>query len=162
MTRPPQPDPNLTDGLGIMLAETAQQWRQALDVRLQPLGLSQAKWRTLVNIFHGGEGLTQRELAARTGIEPPTVVRLLDRLAADGWIERRPCADDRRRNRIYLTAKAHRTLDHIMSVAAELRGELVAGLDEDEIRATMRVLEHLRHRAATITESGRDDGTTGG
>ncbi|MCS4502646.1 Transcriptional regulator SlyA [wastewater metagenome] len=156
MTRSPQTDAADIDHLGLMLAETAQQWRQALDTRLRPLGLSQAKWRTLMNISRGGEGLTQRELAARTGIEPPTVVRLLDRLAADGWIERKACSDDRRRNRIYLTERAHRALDQIMSVAATLRDEMVEGLDETELRTTVTVLERLRERAATITESERE------
>ncbi|WP_435103995.1 MarR family winged helix-turn-helix transcriptional regulator [Arhodomonas sp. AD133] len=155
MTETNRPDAALVDGLALMLNETAQQWRQALDVRLRPLGLSQAKWRTLLNISRGGEGLTQRELAARTGIEPPTVVRLLDRLAADGWIERRACQEDRRRNRIYLTERAHRMLDRIMAVAAELREEMVEGLDEEDMRTTLRVLRYLRERAATITEQER-------
>ena len=156
MNRSQHPDPALTDGLGLMLGETAQQWRQALDIRLQPLGLSQAKWRTLMCVWRGGEGLTQRDLAARTGIEPPTVVRLLDRLANDGWIERRACAADRRRNRIYLTDQTHRMLDRIMEVATALRGEMIEGLDEAEIESAMRVLRHLRDRAATITENERD------
>ena len=64
--------------VGQLLGETARVWRQKLDQRLRPLGLSQAKWRTIALLARGH--LTQRDLAERLSIEEPTLARLLTRL----------------------------------------------------------------------------------
>ena len=56
--------------IGQLLHETARVWRHKLDRRLQPLGLSQAKWRTIAHLARGH--LTQRDLAERLSIEEPS------------------------------------------------------------------------------------------
>ena len=65
---------------GPLLGGTARAWRMKLDQRLKPMGLSQAKWRTLIHLSRASEPLTQSQIAERTGIEEPTLVSLLHRL----------------------------------------------------------------------------------
>src|SRR5215831_7915779 len=89
-----------------ILWEIPRLWRSAMDRRLRPLGLSEAKWRTVLHLARGPANMNQRELADRLGIEAPTLARLLDRMAADGWIERRADSNDRRVKSIFLTPKA--------------------------------------------------------
>ena len=84
-----------TETFAMLLGEVSRDWRRRLDERLKPLGLSQAKWRALLHLSFG-DGISQRELSERIGIEGPTLVGLLDRLAKDGYIERRESRDDRR------------------------------------------------------------------
>lgn len=50
-----------------------------------------------------GEGVTQQELAERLLVTKGNVCGVLDRLEGLGWVERRPDANDRRANRLYLT-----------------------------------------------------------
>ena len=69
---------------GPLLHGVARAWRLKLDQRLRPLGLSQAKWRTLLNLYHAETPLTQAEIASRLGIEEPTLVSLLHRLERAG------------------------------------------------------------------------------
>lgn len=135
---------------GSAIAETARVLRLRLDERLQPLGLSQSKWRALLNVWRGGEGLTQKALAERLGVEGPSVVGLLDRLAADGWIERLVCREDRRVRRIYLTEKARSTVEEIESVAAELRGEILGDIPEQDLWQCMDVLRRVRDQAERL------------
>ena len=61
--------------IGQLVHETARVWRHKLDQRLRPLGLSQAKWRTIAHLARGH--LTQCELAERLSIEEPTLARIL-------------------------------------------------------------------------------------
>ena len=61
-------------------ARVARRWRKLLDERLKDLGVTQARWFTMVCLQRGGGGLTQRELARLMTIENPTLVRLLDSL----------------------------------------------------------------------------------
>lgn len=132
--------------IGILLQDTARAWRLKLDQRLRPLGLSQAKWRALVLVDRAGDGVTQRELAELLGVEGPTLVRLLDRLEADGWMERRMCERDRRSRRIHLTPQARGMLARIEAVAAELRQELLAGMADGDLAVLDRMLRDIRRR----------------
>lgn len=128
----------------VLLAETARAWRNKLDQRLRPLGLSQAKWFTLLQLGRHGEGKTQKELATLLGIEGPTLVGLLDRLAHDGWIERREAAYDRRAKTVHLQPKARELLRDINEIAASLRQELLADITFEEIEIATRVLLRIK------------------
>ena len=66
-----------------------------LDRRLGEHGASLWNW-VLLKEAANAEGASQRELAQHMRIEPPTLVRHLDKLAEEGLVERRPDPDDRR------------------------------------------------------------------
>ena len=138
---------NDVERFGQLLGETARAWRHALDRRLRPLGLSGARWLVLLHLARADQPLTQKELAHRVGIESPTLVGLLDRMAKDGWVERRPSDQDRRSKTIHLTSQAHRAIDQIEAVAAELRRDLLRDLSDQELRRCMQVLVRIRRGA---------------
>src|ERR1700682_4262786 len=87
-----------SEPFGLLLHGTARAWRLKLDERLKPMGLSQAKWRTLLHLSVAPGPLTQAEIAARLGIEEPTLVTLLHRLENGGLVTRRRSPHDRRRS----------------------------------------------------------------
>jgi len=132
-----------------------------MDRRLKPLGLSEAKWRTVLHLARGPANLSQRELATRLGVEAPTLARLLDRLAADGWIERRADPNDRRVKSIHLLPKAAGVIRQIDSTINEMRGEALQGVPMKELRANLKMLNLIRERtermslAAKPTPAGR-------
>ncbi|RFA31364.1 hypothetical protein CAI21_01705 [Alkalilimnicola ehrlichii] len=139
-----------SDSFGVALHETARAWRLKLDQRLRPLGLSQAKWRTILIVSREAGGLTQKELAERLGVEGPTLVRLLDRLAADGWVERQDCPNDRRSKRVVLRERAKEGLRQIEEVAASLRHELLEGIPEQDLLRCIDLLERIKARAESL------------
>jgi len=136
--------------LGFLLSETARIWRTRLDQRLRPLGLSQAKWRLLVYLEMADCELTQRALSERLGIEGPSLVRLLDRMEADGWVERRLAPADRRAKTIHATARAVDTIRDIDRVAAGLRRELLADIPAQELALVSDVLQRIKRRAEQL------------
>ena len=140
------PAPNI-DELGLVLFGTARAWRTKLDQRLRPLGLSQGKWRTLVQLSLGGNKLTQKEIAERMGIEGPTLAGLLDRLQKDGWIERRCSADDRRCKIVHLQRRSKAVLDKIFDAAHDLRHELIEDIPQRNLEICVRVLGQIRAKA---------------
>ena len=133
--------------LGQLLHGTARAWRQKLDARLKPMGLSQAKWRTLMHLSLAEDALTQAEIAARLGVEEPTMLNLLHRLEKEGWITRNSSPDDRRCKMVLLGQRAQRVIAQINATADKLRHELLAGVPQADLEICMKVLTRVRERA---------------
>jgi MarR family transcriptional regulator for hemolysin len=95
-----------SEAFGPLLHGAARAWRLKLDERLKPMGLSQAKWRTLLHLSIAPDALTQKEIASRLGIEEPTLVTLLHRLEGDGWVTRTSAEYDRRCKLVRLGRRA--------------------------------------------------------
>ena len=124
-------------------------FRKHFDRRAIRLGLTRAQWRALKAIRRR-EGLSQSELAEFLEMEPIAVGRVIDRLVAAGFVERRADPNDRRRWRLYLTFKAHGVTDDMEVIAAELRQEALAGIDDGDFEAFQRVLAQLRANLSAI------------
>ena len=133
--------------LGPLLHGTARAWRQKLDKRLKPMGLSQAKWRTLLHLSLAQDALTQAEIAARLGVEEPSVVTLLHRLEREGWVTRSSSPHDRRCNMVLLGRRAQRVIAQINAAADELRHELLTGIARADLQTCIKVLARIRERA---------------
>lgn len=134
--------------IGQIIGETARAWRHQLDRRLQPLGLTQAKWRTLAHLSRGH--LTQCDLAQRLSIEEPTLARLLGKLEADRWIKRQSAQHDRRCKTVHLQPKSSALLQKIEETARELRHELLETIPARDLQTCLRVLTEIRNRAAPV------------
>jgi MarR family transcriptional regulator for hemolysin len=122
-----------------------------LDARLSEQGASLWNW-VLLREAALADGVSQRELAARMGIEPPTLVRHLDKLAEDGYVERRPDPDDRRVLRVVVTPAGHKRLTELHKVAAQLDTELRALLTEREIDVLGKVLMRIHDHFTAVGE----------
>ncbi|KAA1174235.1 MarR family transcriptional regulator [Marinobacter salinexigens] len=137
----------MRDQFPFAVARVTRRWRKMLDERLKDLGVTQARWSTMVYLEKGGEGLTQRELACLMAIENPTLVRLLDSLEQQGLIERRPCPDDRRARRLFLTPAGREFMDDLSARAEALRDELLVGVSDEDIECAVKVFEKIMANA---------------
>lgn len=140
------PQPTTRELFGIAIGDCARIWRQKINQRLKPLGLSQATWLALLNLSWFPEGLVQTELAERLGIEGPTLVRLLDRLEGEGLVARRAATEDRRCKRVVLTERAWPTVEQVKRIIAELRTEVMSDLPDAQLEAGLQLLAGLRQR----------------
>jgi MarR family transcriptional regulator for hemolysin len=141
--------------IGPLLHGTARAWRLKLDDRLKPMGLSQAKWRTLLHLSIASDALTQAEIAARLGVEEPSVVTLLHRLEREGWVTRQSSPRDRRCKIVHLGQRAQRVITPIKTAADELRHELLADIPASELRTCIKVLTRICEKAERRDEARR-------
>jgi len=118
------------------------------------MGLSQAKWRTLMHLSLAGDALTQAEIAVRLGVEEPSVVTLLHRLEREDWITRSNSLRDRRCKMVLLGRRAERVIPQINSTAETLRHELMAGIPISDLQTCMKVLASIRDRADKDDSNG--------
>jgi len=147
----------LRERIGAELARVSRLWRTRLDERLAPLGLTQAKWLSLVLLHRARleeprDGLPQRELVERIGVEGPTLVRVLDGLERLGLIERLIDPADRRSKIVRLTPAAEPVIGQILDIAAELRTELLRGISDQQLLVVAEVFDTITANAGPRRE----------
>jgi DNA-binding MarR family transcriptional regulator len=136
--------------LGFLVGDVSRLLRRDFDRRVAHLGLSQAQWRVLARLWVC-EGINQASLAEQIEIAPISLTRLIDRMAAAGWVERRPDPRDRRAVRLFLTAKAQPLLSELQRLGEATRDVAVTGLGEAETR---QLLAHLQTIKANLLAAG--------
>jgi len=131
------------DTIGFLLNDAARLMRKDFERRTRSLGLTRAQWQALFHLARN-EGCNQATLADLLEVEPITLARLVDRLAAGGLVERRPDPGDRRARLLFLGARAHPLLEQLRALGAETREVALAGIDEDERTLLMTLLTKMR------------------
>lgn len=102
-------------------------------------GVSAGQWRFL-RVLWEGDDITQRELSKRTGTTEATTVRAVNGLVKSGFVTRNPCAEDKRKSHIILTASARQLREKLIPMVVEVNERAMAGLSKNDIAAARRVL----------------------
>jgi MarR family transcriptional regulator, transcriptional regulator for hemolysin len=136
--------PDVEERFADALHATSRSWRQAVDRRLKSSGVSQASCMAIAVAAEAQTPLSQSELADRLGVEGATMVAMMDRLVKAGLLERQPSEDDRRVNRVIVTAAGLRLADAVKSDAAAVRKELLAEVDPKKLAVATEFLETLK------------------
>jgi MarR family transcriptional regulator for hemolysin len=142
--------PDAIESLGLLIHGLAKAWREELDRRLRPLGLTRVQWQALLWLSRGGGTLVQRELSGCLDIGAPATVALVDRMERDGLVARSAVPGDRRRNAVLLTPRARRLLKTIEATAGQLRREVVSGLSRDEVETLCALLGKAKQRVDAL------------
>ncbi|MDB5761472.1 MAG: transcriptional regulator, MarR family [Herminiimonas sp.] len=130
--------------LGKTIGEVSRAWRHEMNHQLKPLGLNLSMRQVLMQLHRNPEGLIQRDLARRLGIEGPTLVRLLDLLERKDWIQRLAAPDDKRRKYSVLTPKAAEQIKTIEKLSGKLSHKMMKGLSAGEIESSLHVMRRIR------------------
>jgi MarR family transcriptional regulator for hemolysin len=145
---------SLNREFAFLLNDVARMLRTYADHKAGQFGITRAQWTVLARLDRF-EGLKQSELAEMLDLQPITLTRLLDRLCASGLIERRPDPNDRRANRLYLTAAARPLLERLSDLGEQLMATALAGVDRTAIERMVAELatvkENLRQANAQRT-----------
>jgi MarR family transcriptional regulator for hemolysin len=135
--------PNTDDYIGVVISDVARLIRTAFDRRVRELGITRAQWLLLTRL-HRNPGVSQSELADLMEVERASAGRMIDRMEANGWVERRARDGDRRVKRVYLTEEAERVHRQIWRVAEETVEGALSDLSATEAAQLMRLLGRVK------------------
>lgn len=138
--------------LTAQLLQAGRQWRRIAENELEKLDISEACAAPLLWTGRLGGGVRQVTLASYVGIEGPSLVRLLDQLAAADLIVRKDDPTDRRAKTIWLTAKGEKLSARIEELLVDLRGRVLADVGKADLEATLRVLKAFDEASVRATE----------
>ena len=106
---------------------------------LATIGLTPALFGVL-NVLGARDRAIQQELGSVMGIDPSTMVSLIDELEGEGLAKRRPHPEDRRARQVSITPKGRRRLVRARELASEVEDEVLGGLSATERRDLLRLL----------------------
>jgi MarR family transcriptional regulator, transcriptional regulator for hemolysin len=140
---------DLSRQLGFLLKDTSRRYTRRFEERAQALSLTLPQCRALLHL-ENNEGVSQKRLSELTEVDPMTLVRILDRMEADGWVQRRFDPADRRAHTLWLTPKSKPVLEHVAHLIAETRAETLHGLSNEERGKLIELLERVHANLASL------------
>ncbi|WP_137132858.1 MarR family transcriptional regulator [Rhizobium sp. FY34] len=123
--------------------------RSYFDLKSEETGLTLTRARVLFALSRRGS-LNQRDLAQEMEIETPTLVRILDGMEKQQLIERRTDDSDRRAKEIHMTKEGDAACIKAQAFAHGVRMELVAGISQEDLAVSLRVLTQLNRNLLAI------------
>ncbi|NDL63470.1 MarR family winged helix-turn-helix transcriptional regulator [Acerihabitans arboris] len=148
-TNPSLPAPSSRRHFANLIAQTARQWRRVIDRKLQPYGLTEATWVPLLYLARADKPMLQKDLAEAIYLDASSVVRLLDNLQNQGFIERREGAD-RRAKEIHLTESGMQRVQQVEGMALQVRDRVLGGVNAQELEQMNRLLEQVLASLAVV------------
>lgn len=146
------------------LSDVARAMRTHIDQRAREHGMTRAQWSVL-NRLQRQEGATQAEMAEALEIQPISLMRLVDRLCAQGLVERRAHARDRRVNLLHLTERGRGLLERLSPLGREIAGEVLDSVSEaqatDLLHKLLLIKKNIRTAAGKRTAASSEQGKRG-
>jgi DNA-binding MarR family transcriptional regulator len=117
--------------LPYLLARASHALWSGFEPRLREQGLGSLEWRILATLSDS-EPLPVGQLALEVLAQQPTVSKTVDRLASQGWIERRSDPSDARRQRVALTLDGQARVAPLLQAATEHQTRRLRELGVDD------------------------------
>jgi DNA-binding MarR family transcriptional regulator len=127
---------------GFLLTDVAHLYSRRFEERARGLSLTLAQCKALA-VLANFEGVNQKRLAEITEVTPGHLVRILDRMEAGGWAERRSHPRDRRAHSLAMTDSAKAVLESIGVVINETHADALRGFTSDEFETLMELLRRV-------------------
>ena len=128
--------------LPYLLARASHALWRGFEPHLRAAGLNSLEWRVLATLSDSAP-LTVGQLALEVLAQQPTVTKTLDRLVAQGWLERRADATDTRRVRVALTPAGQQHVAPLLTAARAHEAQRLQALGAPELERMRKALHAL-------------------
>jgi len=131
--------------LGYLLGQANHALYKDFHAHVRAAGLSSIEWRVLATL-HDSEPLTIGQLANEVLSKQPTVTKLVQRMAEQGWVALHADAGDQRCTLVAATAAGKRLVKPLVEEAKQHEARMLRSLGAPEKHALRRLLEKLAHQ----------------
>ncbi|GGY96411.1 MarR family winged helix-turn-helix transcriptional regulator [Novosphingobium colocasiae] len=126
----------------IQITVLARTLRGYFDRRIAGLNVTRSQWN-MISAVSKEPGSTQRTIADRLEMSEASAGRLIDRLCADGLLERHERADDRRARAVYLAEPALPLVRSAGAMIANYEATVFEGFEDAEIEQLLGYIQRI-------------------
>ena len=133
------------NSIGFIVNRTARAFVKALDSELHDqVGITVGQWKVIVMLVKHN-GLTQKEIADKLGLESPTLIPIIDKMEKEELVVRKVDPSDRRNNRIYRTDNADALWERMVQCASKVRQVSVKEISDADLNIMRAALDKIWH-----------------
>jgi MarR family transcriptional regulator, organic hydroperoxide resistance regulator len=139
------------------LSQAAHAYRVRAGGQLSRIGLHSGQ-ESLLKALAGDDGMSMSDLAATLGVQPPTITKMISRLAAQDYVERRASSGDGRQAEVFLTERGKRTIATIDKVWKRMEKTALADIEDKDRKRLRKLLRQVeRNLGGKRTASEEED-----
>ncbi len=131
------------------LQSAARLSRTMLASRLLQQGLYAGQDQVMLSL-NDEDGQTPGALATKLGVRPPTITKTINRLQAQGFLERRASDTDSRQAHIFLTDSGRETIRSIEKSVRKTEKQAMKGLDKKDQKTLAKMLNRIESNLSNI------------
>jgi MarR family transcriptional regulator for hemolysin len=148
-----------TDPIGLFVTRSARAISRAFDATLAAEGASLPGWLVLASIA-GGLRDSQRRIADDVGIEGATLTHHLNRLEAEGLVQRERDPHDRRAFLVELSPAGRERFSTLLGTVRAFDEQLRTGLSDAELATLRDLLGRLRDNVTAQPAPSTEEGAS--
>ena len=100
-------------------------------------------------------GQSQKEIAEKLGVKPPSITVMLRKLEQGDYIVRKQDEKDQRITRLYITQKGIEAAEYMDGILKKLEKEIFANMSEEEIMLLRRLFMQMKDNLIKGREKDR-------
>ena len=124
------------------LAQAAHAYRVRAGGQLARIGLHSGQ-ENLLKSLSAEDGMSMSDLAASLGVQPPTVTKMIARLAAQDYVERRASSGDGRQAEVFLTERGRRVIAGIDKMWKRIEKTALSEIDDKDRKRLRKLLRQV-------------------
>ncbi len=106
------------------------------------IDITPEQW-VIVDLLHKDDGVSQNDLANKSGKDAPTVSRIIDILERKNLIVRRNVTGDRRKYHIFLTEDGKQVHEKLLPIVKNLRLQGWEDLTDEDYETFLRIMNQI-------------------
>jgi DNA-binding MarR family transcriptional regulator len=131
------------------LAQAAHAYRVRAGSQLSRINLHSGQ-ETLLKALATADGMSMSDLAAALGVQPPTVTKMISRLAAQDYVERRASPGDGRQAQVFLTERGRDAISSIDKLWKRIEKTALADIDDKDRKRLRKLLRQVERNLGVI------------
>lgn len=130
------------ESVGFVVREVWRSFARCLQPRIAREGVSIGMWFVL-RMLWDEDGMSQRELSERVGINGPSMVTAINSMERAGLVKRVQHRTDRRKINIFLTERGRKLKSKLWPMAAEVLTLGLSGLTANQVKSLNKMLMQI-------------------
>ncbi|WP_020619367.1 MarR family winged helix-turn-helix transcriptional regulator [Paenibacillus daejeonensis] len=131
------------ESLTRLMVRTHKLFRHNVDLQIRAFDVYPGQPPLLLRLVRM-DGLSQKELAGHMHVQPATLTVMINRMAKNGLLERRPDDRDQRVQRVFLTEKGRTAAAAVQDALGSLEEYSFARFSDSEKALFRELLERMR------------------
>ena len=137
---------NLNDCMAFVTSQSGKVFSEAMEKRLRPYNITRTQWIAMYYILTN-KSMTQKQLAEMMALKEPSIVPMLQKMEAEGYLLRNASDADRRNKYLKLSSAGEKRCMDLLPIVEQFKADTTAGISAEHLQILKESLEKMVENA---------------